>query len=161
MQDKCTANDFFCMTFHSINHGFLLTLSRYCASPISGLGTTLALTGAYNLAECLKGYIRGTDPDPFPAFNKYEEKMRPTVEAAQNLPPGLPHLMYPETAWGIWTMRVLINMLSKTRFIFIAVQFMGKFLKRGIQTANYVPDEDYGFRDMKELEIDEVGKHKS
>jgi hypothetical protein len=40
--------------------------------------------------------------------------------------------MYPATAWGIWTMRVLINMFSKTGFMFIAVQFMGKFLKRGI-----------------------------
>lgn len=133
----------------------LLTFSRYCASPVSGLGTTLALTGAYNLAGCLQNYIRGDDPDPSAALAEYEKKMRPTVDAAQNLPPGLPHLIHPETAWGVWVMRFLINMLSRTRFILVAVQFMGKFFKRGTQTANYVPVEDYGFREMPELVDDE------
>lgn len=48
---------------------------RYCASPVSGMGITLALTGAYNLAGALLRH----PTDLNKAFATYEEKMRPTV----------------------------------------------------------------------------------
>lgn len=88
--------------------------------------------------------------DPSIAFAEYEEKMRPVAEDAQQLPPGQPQLMNPETAWGVWTMRVLIKMLSMTRVIFVAVKYFGKLFHLGPQAANYVPVEDYGFKDMPE-----------
>ena len=68
----------------------LLTYHRYCASPISGMGTTLAFVGAYNLAGALKN-----NPDDYTvAFAQYEEKMRPVVEVAQNLPLNGKHMVY-------------------------------------------------------------------
>ncbi|TYB69937.1 hypothetical protein FXF51_07245 [Nonomuraea sp. PA05] len=50
----------------------------YCASPLSGQGTSLALVGAYVLAQELGA--GGAD-----AFDRYEERMRPFVAANQAL----------------------------------------------------------------------------
>ncbi|MFC5822637.1 FAD-dependent monooxygenase [Nonomuraea insulae] len=50
----------------------------YCASPLSGQGTSLAIVGAYVLAEEL-----GRDPEK--AFDRYEQRMRPFVEVNQAL----------------------------------------------------------------------------
>ncbi|MFI7641052.1 FAD-dependent monooxygenase [Nonomuraea sp. NPDC049400] len=50
----------------------------YCASPLSGQGTSLALVGAYVLAEEL-------GRDPVAAFDRYEDRMRPFVEQNQAL----------------------------------------------------------------------------
>ncbi|MEU2085147.1 FAD-dependent monooxygenase [Streptomyces albus] len=52
----------------------------YCASPLSGQGTSLALAGAYVLAEEL-----GRSADPATALPRYEERMRPYVESNQAL----------------------------------------------------------------------------
>lgn len=80
-----------------------LQCKSYCASPVSGMGTTLALVGAYNLAGALSRH----PTDHAAAFGEYEAKTRPIVDAAQKLPPGMPHLMNPETLWGIWILRLI------------------------------------------------------
>lgn len=53
-------------------------------TPLTGLGTSLALVGAYLLAGEL-GRARG---DHRRAFARYEELMRPYVTTSQQLPPG-------------------------------------------------------------------------
>ncbi len=53
--------------------------AAHCASPASGLGTTLALVGAYVLAGELKS-AGGHYTDAFP---RYEQRMRPFVTACQ------------------------------------------------------------------------------
>ncbi|GAA4539111.1 FAD-dependent monooxygenase [Pseudonocardia xishanensis] len=55
----------------------------YCPSPLTGLGTSLALVGAYVLAGEL-----GRHDSVAEAFAAYEERMRPYVAQAQELPPG-------------------------------------------------------------------------
>ncbi|GAA3530172.1 FAD-dependent monooxygenase [Nonomuraea rosea] len=50
----------------------------YCASPLSGQGTSLAIVGAYVLAQELVA-------DRATAFERYEERMRPFVTANQAL----------------------------------------------------------------------------
>jgi len=69
----------------------------YCPSPISGMGNSLAIMGAYilagELAACKGNWKEG--------LRMYEVKMRPIVEKAQSLPPGAPGLVNPETKWGI------------------------------------------------------------
>ena len=55
--------------------------AAYCASPMSGQGTSLALTGAYVLA----GELAATSGDCLRAFAEYENAMRPFVEANQAL----------------------------------------------------------------------------
>ncbi|WP_223623703.1 FAD-dependent monooxygenase [Microbacterium sp. EST19A] len=62
----------------------LLGDAGYCGSPLTGMGTSLALVGAYVLAGEL-GRARG---DHAAAFRRYEQIMRPYVTAAHTLPPG-------------------------------------------------------------------------
>lgn len=70
--------------------------AAWCASPISGMGTSLALVGAYVLAGEL---ARHTDHTA--GFAAYEQRMRPYVDQAQKLPPGTPRLAHPRTRVGI------------------------------------------------------------
>ncbi|MGI5500355.1 FAD-dependent monooxygenase [Lentzea sp. CA-135723] len=74
----------------------LLGDAAYCASPLSGMSTSLALVGAYVLAGEL-----ATAGDPAAAFAAFERTMRPYVERAQKLPPGGPRLVHPRTRAGI------------------------------------------------------------
>jgi 2-polyprenyl-6-methoxyphenol hydroxylase-like FAD-dependent oxidoreductase len=70
--------------------------AAYCASPISGMGTSLALLGAYVLA----GELTRHD-DHREAFTAYELIMRPHVQKAQKLPPGTPRLANPRSRRGV------------------------------------------------------------
>lgn len=74
----------------------LLGDAAYCASPISGMGTSLALVGAYVLAGELAAHVDARD-----GLKGYERIMRPYVEQAQALPPGTPKLAYPASPLGI------------------------------------------------------------
>ncbi|KAI5460508.1 oxidoreductase [Mariannaea sp. PMI_226] len=132
----------------------LLGDAGYCASPISGMGTTLALTGAYNLAGALKEFIQGRVMDPSAAFAKYEEKMRPTVEQAQKLAPGQPRLINPETAWGVWMLHAIFSILSWTKILFVVIGILGRFVSIGPTAANHVPIDDYGFKEMPDWKDD-------
>ena len=70
--------------------------AAYCASPVSGMGTSLAFTGAYVLAGELAAHTHHRD-----AFARFEERLRPYVEQAQDLPPGVPRIAHPKSTWGI------------------------------------------------------------
>jgi 2-polyprenyl-6-methoxyphenol hydroxylase-like FAD-dependent oxidoreductase len=56
----------------------------YCPTPLSGLGTSLALVGSYLLA----GELAVAGDDHATALARYEQLMRPYVATAQQLPPG-------------------------------------------------------------------------
>ncbi|MCX4506178.1 FAD-dependent monooxygenase [Streptomyces anulatus] len=67
--------------------------AAYCASPLSGMGTSLALAGAYVLAGELAHHAHHGD-----AFTRYERVLRPYVTRAQHSrarrlrrPPGRRH----------------------------------------------------------------------
>lgn len=55
--------------------------AAYCASPMSGQGTNLAIVGAYILA----GELKSAEGDYSVAFKRYNELMRPVVDASQDL----------------------------------------------------------------------------
>ncbi|MFJ2862237.1 FAD-dependent monooxygenase [Kitasatospora sp. NPDC087314] len=59
----------------------LLGDAGYCASPLSGQGTSLALVGAHVLADALAR----ADDDHQGAFARYERRLRPFVELNQAL----------------------------------------------------------------------------
>lgn len=113
----------------------------------------MAFSAAYKLAGYLQPYIQGESPDLSSALAQYDEQMRPIVEDAQQLAPGMPHLINPETAWGIWTMRSLILALSYTRTFFYIIKLFGRILHLGPQAADYVTVEDFGFKDMTVWEV--------
>nr|POE89877.1 uncharacterized protein CFP56_20346 [Quercus suber] len=118
----------------------LLGDAGYCASPISGMGTTLAMVGAYNLAGALKQHSN----DHHAAFAQYEAHMRPVVARAQKLAPGMPRLFHPETAWGVWTLHTLVSVIAASASV-----ARGLFTFAG-PPANAVPVDDYGFQPLAE-----------
>ena len=68
----------------------------FCTSPVSGMGTTLAITGAYVLA----GEIAKQPKDLHAAFKAHKNRMRPFIDKAQKLPPGAPWIANPQSSWG-------------------------------------------------------------
>ena len=120
-----------------------LTLPSYCASPISGMGTTLGLVGAYNLAGAL---IQHPD-DLSTAFAQYEKHMRPTVVKAQKLAPGAPRIFNPQSGWVIWLCNVTFWLILSSGVSTLLFRFAGP-------PANAVPVEDYGFRRLDEEETE-------
>ena len=70
--------------------------AAWCATPLAGIGTTLAVTGAYVLAAEL-----AAADDVAAAFAAYERAMRPMVEDGQGVPKIAPKLMNPNTRLGI------------------------------------------------------------
>jgi 2-polyprenyl-6-methoxyphenol hydroxylase-like FAD-dependent oxidoreductase len=81
--------------------------AAYCASPLSGMSTSLALVGAYVLAGEL-----ATAPDPVTAFARFEQTLRPYVARAQQLPPGGPRLGQPRTRAGIGAVHTVARALA-------------------------------------------------
>ncbi|KAI9850490.1 MAG: hypothetical protein M1838_005628 [Thelocarpon superellum] len=119
----------------------LLGDAGYCASPISGMGTTLALVGAYNLAGALTRH-----PDDYTqAFAEYEKHTRPAVDRAQKLVPGMSHILHPETAWGVWTLNAIMSFLTWTRIATLLFMFIGP-------PADTVSVEEYGFKQLPVLQ---------
>lgn len=82
----------------------------YCASPISGMGTSLALTGAYVLAGELARH-----QDHREAFASYERVLRPYVAKAQKLPPGAPRLAHPRTRAGIAVFNAALRLAARAQ----------------------------------------------
>lgn len=103
------------------------------------MGTTLALTGAYNLAGAL---MRHPD-DCASAFAAYEQKMRPTVDRAQKLAPGAPKTFAPRTPTGIFILHLISFLISWSGLMTLVAMLAGP-------PANAVPVEDYGFKQLPE-----------
>ena len=103
------------------------------------MGTTLALNGAYNLAGALIRFSNDLDA----AFAEYEKQMRPIVERAQKLVPGMPHILPPESAWGVWVMNAIVGFLAWTKLMYLVFMFVGP-------PANTVPVEEFGFEQLPE-----------
>ncbi len=85
------APDFFFETLGQVHldrwsNGRVVVLgdAGHCPTPLTGLGTTLALVGAYVLA----GELAAARSDHAVAFDRYEEMLRPYVSRSQQLPPG-------------------------------------------------------------------------
>lgn len=82
--------------------------AAYCPSPVSGMGTSLALVGAYVLGGEL-----ATRDDHAEAFARYEAVLRPYVARAQKLPPGTPRLAIPRSRAGIAALHGVLRVVSR------------------------------------------------
>ena len=80
----------------------------YCPTPLTGMGTTCAIVGAYVLAGEVARSPEGIEG----ALRWYEARMSPFVKRAQKIPPGAPKIANPETEWGIWILRCLVWFVS-------------------------------------------------
>ncbi|GAB4018187.1 FAD-dependent monooxygenase [Spirosoma migulaei] len=81
--------------------------AAFCPSPLSGMGTSLAIVGAYVLAGEL-----ARNADYRQAFAAYESLLRPYVNQVQKLPPGAPWAAHPKTKFGISLFYAGIRLIS-------------------------------------------------
>lgn len=70
--------------------------AAWCATPIAGIGTTLAIVGAYVLAGELSQV-----PSLQQALQRYDKIMRPFVEKGQGVPKIAPKMLQPQTRFGV------------------------------------------------------------
>ncbi|MGW7533579.1 FAD-dependent monooxygenase [Amycolatopsis sp. NPDC054798] len=92
--------------------------AAYCASPLSGMGTSLALVGAYVLAGELGRHVDHRD-----AFHAYETVMRPYVAQAQNVSWLAPRLASPKTRAGIRILNTVAGLAANPRVNRFATRF--------------------------------------
>ena len=85
--------------------------AAYCASPLSGMGTSLGLCGAYVLAGELGRHANHSD-----AFAAYETLMRPYVAQAQDVPSVAPRLASPHSRLGIRIGHTLLRLATAPGF---------------------------------------------
>jgi 2-polyprenyl-6-methoxyphenol hydroxylase-like FAD-dependent oxidoreductase len=107
LQAAADADDFYFDAFTQVD---MPTVSKgrvtlvgdagYCSSPLSGMGTSLALVGAYVLAGEL-GAAKSLDGERIrSALQRYETVMRPYIDRCQDLPRGVDGYM-PKSASDI------------------------------------------------------------
>ncbi|WP_294312385.1 hypothetical protein [uncultured Chryseobacterium sp.] len=85
--------------------------AAWCATPLSGIGTTLAIVGGYVLA----GEISKTG-DLRKAFANYEKLMRPFVKEGLGLPKSIVRFLWPHTSTGLKFLRWIMGIAGKKIF---------------------------------------------
>ncbi|KAF2492578.1 FAD/NAD(P)-binding domain-containing protein [Lophium mytilinum] len=85
--------------------------AAYAPTPLTGMGTTLAIIGAYVLAGELSKLGDGEHPSR--ALEGYESVFRPLVDEMQQIPFFFPAIAHPETAWKRWLIQALVWAFSK------------------------------------------------
>ena len=80
--------------------------AAFCASPLSGHGTTIALVGAYVLA----GELARADGDIPAGMRAYEDRLRPWITWIQRFGAGNGKSMTPKTALGIEFRRRVVQL---------------------------------------------------
>jgi 2-polyprenyl-6-methoxyphenol hydroxylase-like FAD-dependent oxidoreductase len=91
------------MPSYSVGRVALAGDAGYCASPLSGMGTSLAIVGAYVLA----GELQASQGDHVRAFAAYDDRMRGFVEASQKQGKG-------NTQWFIPGSKAFLAMRNLT-----------------------------------------------
>lgn len=112
-----TADDFALDTFDQIHADawsrgrvVLVGDAAWCSSPLSGLGTALALRGSEQLVEAL-----GRPGSVEERLAAYEQAMRPRTDSARRLPPGRVRSYAPRTQRGIEAVARLMTFLQRRR----------------------------------------------
>lgn len=115
----------------------LLGDAGYCPSPISGMGTTLAIHGAYTLAGCLQRHLE----DQQAALSEYELHMRPAIVKGQKMAPGAPNSLNPTTNAGVGVFNNFLSFIDKSGLAMSMFKLAGP-------PAKQIEVEDYGFTDL-------------
>ncbi|MBG3848955.1 FAD-dependent monooxygenase [Xanthomonas sp. WHRI 8391] len=105
--------------------------AAWCATPLAGIGATLAVTGGYVLAS----EIARTD-DLQSAFAAYATAMRPMVEQGQGVPKIGPRLMNPHSRLGIQLLHGALKFASQPSIQTIAAKLMTPSIK-ALDLARY------------------------
>jgi len=78
-----------------------------------GVGTSLAIDGAYVLAGELTEVLNSSDIPK--AIRRYEEVFRPMYNKMEDIPRGFPQLAMPQTRWGLAVRDSIFWVVSRTK----------------------------------------------
>ncbi len=108
--------------------------AAYCPTPMTGMGASLSIIGAYILAGELSRHDNCQK-----SFAAYEKLFRPYVEDIQNLPPGVPWMAHPKTTFGIALFNTVLGIASSKTVRKLGKRFSGKKkkTKERIKLPNY------------------------
>lgn len=116
------ANEMVQVKVPSLHKGrFVLVGDAGYAPGPTGTGTTLAMTGAYVLA----GEVGKHKGDLAAGLKGYEERIRPIIDDMQKIPPMVPGICAPQTAWGIWLRNNIFAFIAWTNILEYAQKFFG------------------------------------
>lgn len=87
----------------SRERGICLGDAAFCPTPLTGMGSSCAVIGAYTLAGELSSLSKGEHPRE--ALQAYEKKLRPFIEGIQDLPWFVPGIMHPDSALKRWILQ--------------------------------------------------------
>lgn len=110
--------------------------AAFCPSPLTGMGVSLSVVGAYILAGELSRHDDHSD-----AFAAYDKAFRPYVTEIQKLPPGVPRLAHPKTKLGIFFLNTILNLIS-SKFVKKIGQLFSD--KNKSSTDDTIELEEYG-----------------
>lgn len=121
--------------------------AAHCASPVSGMGTSAAMVGAYVLA----GELWNTNGHYAAAFSRYEETMREFVGNCQKLADGVDWFV-PTTRFKQWLSQKIWKILPYTPWKNMMIEYPAK-VGRSITLPDY--DLQASIKDYNELVGDE------
>jgi 2-polyprenyl-6-methoxyphenol hydroxylase-like FAD-dependent oxidoreductase len=94
----------------------LLGDAAFCPAPITGMGTSCALVGAYVLAgEIAKNCKEPSKDGILVALKEYDRQLRPFIDKAQAISPWYPRVGCPQTQWGIWAIHTVLWLVTTLR----------------------------------------------
>jgi 2-polyprenyl-6-methoxyphenol hydroxylase-like FAD-dependent oxidoreductase len=85
----------------------LLGDAAHCASPLSGMGTGMAVVGAYILAH----ELRDNPDDHEAAFASYQRKLQPFVNGSQTLAKKAVGGFVPKGRFSIWMRNLVMKLM--------------------------------------------------
>ena len=85
--------------------------AAFCPSPLTGMGSSLAINGAYVLAGELSK-LKDRE-HPAKALEAFEDEFRPFVEKIQDIPSFIPAIAHPESEWKRWLFHNCVWVISK------------------------------------------------
>jgi 2-polyprenyl-6-methoxyphenol hydroxylase-like FAD-dependent oxidoreductase len=109
----------------------LLGDASCCATPMSGMGTSMAMVGAYVLA----GEMKQCGGDYAQAYKSYEDTMRPFAFEAQKLAEGVSWFV-PDSRWKLWFSTKMWSVMPQSTLHKLMVE-------QPTKVANIVPLKNY------------------
>ncbi|MFI6865900.1 FAD-dependent oxidoreductase [Nocardia sp. NPDC050406] len=100
----------------------LLGDSAFCGSPMTGMGTAMAIVGAYILA----GEIAATPGDLEGALARYETAITPFLDQAKELPGGGLSMMLPTSQFGLKAAHTVGKLMTTRLFRPIMMKMVSK-----------------------------------
>jgi 2-polyprenyl-6-methoxyphenol hydroxylase-like FAD-dependent oxidoreductase len=98
---------------------FVLIGDAGYAPGFTGGGTSLAIAGAYVLA----GEVSRCKGNLAEGLKAYETRMRPIINELQKVPPLVPAILAPQTAWGLWLRNNIFAFIAWARILEFGQRF--------------------------------------